>query len=142
MSKSRGNVTYVEDLLDKGFYPHHIRFYLLYGPYRDDLNLRLKHIEDRAGYLDRIRQLVDLLLNRETEDVEENDLDPAAEMRIDFENHMNNNLNYAGAFDAVADHLFRAVDTDRTFGIPNKSRQKLGVMLADADRIFGVLGCD
>jgi cysteinyl-tRNA synthetase len=142
MSKSRGNVTYIDDLLDKGFYPHHIRFYLLYGPYRDDLNLRLKHIEDRAGYLDRIRQLVDLLLNRETEDVEETNSDPAAEMRIAFENHMNNNLDYAGAFDAVADHLSRAVDTDRTFGIPQNSRQKLGVMLADADRIFGVLGCN
>lgn len=141
MSKSKGNVTYVEDLLDKGFYPRHIRFYLLYGPYRDSLDLRLKHMEYRAGYLDRVRHLADLLLSRETEDAQETDRDLAAEMRMAFENRMNDNLDYAGAFNAVAEHLIRAFQMDRDHGISTKSRQKLHAVIADADRVFGVLGC-
>ncbi len=141
MSKSKGNVTYVDDLLNDGFYPRHIRFYLLYGAYRDALDLRMEDIEDRAGYLDRIRRLVDFLFRYETEEAAETGVDLAADVRTVFENHMNDNLDYAGAFDGVAEQLFRAVQTDMAHGIPSKEREKLRAVMTDADRVFGVLGC-
>jgi cysteinyl-tRNA synthetase len=141
MSKSKGNVTYVDDLLNDGFYPRHIRFYLLYGDYRDALDLRVEDIEDRAGYLDRIRRLVDFLFRYETEEAAETGVDLAADVRTVFENHMNDNLDYAGAFDGVAEQLFRAVQTDMAHGIPSKDREKLRAVMTDADRVFGVLGC-
>ncbi len=147
MSKSKGNVTYVNDLIDDGFYPRHIRFYLLYGRYRENLDLRIENMEDRAGYLDRIRNLATLMLKRKKRDTKDSDgvvefeTDPAAEMRAAFEERMNDNLDYAGAFDTVAKHLFRAVQMDGADCISDKGRERLRAVLADIDRVFGVLGC-
>jgi cysteinyl-tRNA synthetase len=39
MSKSRGNVIYPDDLLRQGFSPEEIRFFLIYGHYRDKMSL-------------------------------------------------------------------------------------------------------
>ena len=141
MSKSKGNVTFVDDLLEQGFYPRHIRFFLLYGPYREKLDMRISRIEERAGHLDRVRRLAGSLFSRDTEDARATEVDLAAEMRTAFEKRMNDNLDYAGAFDAVAEHLVRAVQVDHTSGIPPRARAELNAVVTDADRIFGVLGC-
>ncbi len=141
MSKSKNNVVYLEEPLKNGFYPRHIRFYLLYGPYRETLDLRMSDLEDRAAYLDNVRRLADVLIVRQTEDADETGVDLAADMRSAFEDRMNDNLDYAGAFDAMAEHIFRALQVDRVCGIPPRSRQNLHAVMMDADRIFGVLGC-
>jgi cysteinyl-tRNA synthetase len=139
MSKSKDNVTYVEDLLEQGFHPRHIRFFLLYGPYNDKLDLRLSHMEERAGYLDRIRRLASSLQTHNTEAPHETQEDLAAEMRAAFEERMNDDLDYAGAFDAVADHLSCSVRVSKNGGINVKSRHDLLEVIQDLDRVFGVL---
>jgi cysteinyl-tRNA synthetase len=141
MSKSRGNTTFVDDLLEKGFYPRHIRFYLLYGPYRDDLDLRVSRLEQLSGYLDRVRRVADSLDRRETENAEEPDTNLAGEMRAAFEMSMNDNLDYAKAFDAFAERMFHALRIDGEKGIPPAAREKIRAAISDADRVFGVLGC-
>jgi len=141
MSKSRGNVTYVDDLLRQGFRPRHIRFFLLYGPYREDLDLRISRMEERAGRLDRIRRLARRLLERRTPDAARTGVDPAPAMRAGFEKCMNDNLDFPAAFDAVAGHLFQAAKLDATRGLPTACREGLRAVLAEADRVFGVLGC-
>jgi len=50
MSKSRGNITYLADLTARGYRPHHLRFYLIYGHYRDKLNLNLDHLHLARGW--------------------------------------------------------------------------------------------
>ena len=140
MSKSKNNVTYVQDLIEQGFQPRHIRFFLLYAPYNDKLNLRISHMEERAGHLDRIRRLASSLQTHNTEDSHGTQKDLAAEMRAVFEERMNDNLDYAGAFDAVADHLISAVRVDKNDGINVKSRDDLLEVVRDLDNVFGVLG--
>ena len=140
MSKSKDNVTYVEDLLEQGFHPRHIRFFLLYGPYNDKLDLRLSQMDERAGHLDRIRRLASSLQTHNTEDPHGNQEDLAEKMRFAFEARMNDNLDYAGAFDAMADHLICAVRVDANDGINVKSRNELIEVIRDLDRVFGVLG--
>lgn len=140
MSKSRNNVVYVDDLLGQGFCPRHIRFFLLYGPYRDKLDLRLSRIEERAGYLDRIRRLAAQLLEPESENAgEPGPPDPTAQVRAAFEERMNDNLDYAGAFEAVADHLIRAVHPHGAGGLSSGSRRKLHAAIVDVDKVLGVL---
>ncbi|MCF8107159.1 MAG: class I tRNA ligase family protein [Desulfohalobiaceae bacterium] len=141
MSKSKGNVTYMGDLLEWGFQPRHIRFFLLSGPYRDQLDLRMPHLDERAGYLDRIRRLAGRLFIGRTNEAGQAGGDPASELRAAFQERMNDNLDFAGAFDAIADHLIRAVSLDQTGSLPPGSRSKLCRMLRKADRILGVLGC-
>lgn len=141
MSKSKGNVVFVDDLLEKGFYPRHIRFFLLYGPYRDKLDMRVSRVEERAGRLDRVRRLAGSIFSRETGEAEETGVNLAAEMRAAFEERMNDNLDYAGAFEAVAEHLVRAVQIDAANGLNPGTRDELRAAIMDADRVFGVLGC-
>lgn len=142
MSKSRGNVAYVNELMTRGFSPQHLRFFLLYGPYRDKLDLRISNLEQRTGHLDRIRQLACSVTEGESKDAEPLNEDLAVNMRRDFEVHMNDNLDYAGAFDAMAKHLDRTAHIDKERGIPAENREQLRQVLNDIDRVFGVLGCE
>jgi cysteinyl-tRNA synthetase len=56
----------------------------------------------------------------------------------DFEARMNDNLDYAGAFDAVAEQLTRAARLDRSDGIPRAGRERLRSALREVDRVLGV----
>lgn len=141
MSKSKGNVAYTQDLLNQGFLPPQIRFFLLYGPYRDELDLRLSSLDERTGYLDRIRRLTRGLMERETEEARPPDSDPASDIRQAFSCYMNDNLDFAGAFDAVANQLILATHIDQTNGIPPDVRRGLREVLVEVDSVLGVLGC-
>jgi hypothetical protein len=62
------------------------------------------------------------------------------EMRAAFEKHMNNNLNYAGAFDVVADHLIRTERKDKVKGISAGNHNEILNVIRSTDRVFGVFG--
>jgi len=138
MSKSKGNVTFPHDLLNLGFRPRHIRFFLLYGPYRESLDLHLPVLEQRAGYLDRVRCLIERLKSSTGGTADSAGKDPGGKMRTAFEERMNDNLDYAGAFDAVAGHLQKAAATQMS----PEQRKALGAAVTDVDRVLGVLGDD
>ena len=140
MSKSKGNVTYVDDLLRRGFQPRHIRFFLLDGPYRDDLDLRKSRLEAGAGRLDRVRRLVARLHERHTPEAPRPHPDPAEALRDDFERAMNDNLDVAAAFAAVAHWLERAAEVDRADGLPSRRRTALQQTLKAIDGVLGVIG--
>ncbi|MDZ7721826.1 MAG: class I tRNA ligase family protein [candidate division KSB1 bacterium] len=142
MSKSKGNVAYLDDMVEKGFDYRHIRFFLLYAPYREKLDMCMPCVEERAGHLDRVRRLVCSLFEKETSGADEIDFDPAREIRDAFEEKMDDNLNVAAAFDAVADILMRAEHVDHENGLPAPTRRELHSVLNDIDRVFAVLGCD
>jgi hypothetical protein len=50
-----------------------------------------------------------------------------------------NKLDYAGAFDAVANHLILTERKDKVNGITAGSRNKLLDVIRSADKVFGVL---
>ena len=143
MSKSKGNVTYIEDLLEQGFSTRQIRFFLLYGPYGGSLDLKIATLEQRAGYLERIRHLTDLLLKKRTDAspaMPAKKVDPAAEdLTAGFEACMNDNLDFAGAFDQTAGVLMKAVQEDRSGGLSTGSRMALRIALRKVDSVFNVL---
>lgn len=59
----------------------------------------------------------------------------------DVDTHMKDNLDFAAAFDAVADRIVRISELDNTSGIPAKQRRRLSGTLADVDNVLGVLDC-
>ncbi|MFO7963402.1 MAG: class I tRNA ligase family protein [Desulfobacterales bacterium] len=142
MSKSTGNVVYPEHCMDQGFAPRHIRFFLLYGPYRDKLDMRDSVMHERAGYLDRVRRLVHRLCTGVAERAGKCDAHPAADVKAAFESGMDNNLDVAGAFDAMTDQLIRAVHIDASTGIDSRKREALRTALSDVDKVFCVLNID
>jgi cysteinyl-tRNA synthetase len=58
MSKSRGNIRYVEELLKNSLGAHHLRFFLVYKHYRRRLNLTPENLSQAAARLDALRELV------------------------------------------------------------------------------------
>lgn len=135
MSKSRGNVTYVETLIERGYLPEHIRFFLLCGPYRESLDLRREHLDLQTGRLDRLRRLAAGLLDHGGGGPLTAGPDPAAALRVDFEVRLNDNLDYAGAVDALETHLVAAA---RGKGLGPDGHRRLDAVVTDIGKVLGL----
>ena len=100
MSKSTGNVYYPSDLLGKGFSGDHLRFFLIYGPYRKKMNFTFERLAETSQKLDSLKRMVNdfqkqNFMNNSVEEIEE----LTSKLVIDFEKDMNNDLNVKSAFD-------------------------------------------
>ena len=101
MSKSTGNVYYPNDLLEKGFSGEHLRFFLIYGPYREKLNFTLEKLAETSRKLDSFKNMI-----RELQEQKSDRSHPKMAVLIsrlvsDFENAMNNDLSVKSAFDKL-----------------------------------------
>jgi cysteinyl-tRNA synthetase len=101
MSKSTGNVIYTGDVLEKGFSDEELRFFLIYSPYREQLNFTYENLAETSQKLRSFRNMVKALLgagkgvsNRVAQALVDN-------IPSEFENTMNNNLDVKGAFDSL-----------------------------------------
>ena len=109
MSKSRGNIVYLENLLEKGYPPEYIRFCLIYGHYREPLDLTDENLEKIAGKLvsfkEMVRQLISMRSGKERPSRESGDL--IKDVEEAFRQRMNDDLDVKGAFDGVRENLSR-----------------------------------
>lgn len=64
MSKSLGNLYTLDDLLAKGYTPAQIRYALLSGHYRQQLNFTFKGLDDAGSALAKLRKAIDGALER------------------------------------------------------------------------------
>lgn len=62
MSKSKGNVLYTEHILDRGYEPHHLRYFLLSEHYRKKLNFTWEAFQESCERIDTLRAAVAPLL--------------------------------------------------------------------------------
>lgn len=104
MSKSKGNVTYPEDLLNKDYTPEHIRFFLTCNHYREKLNLNPRALQESRIRLDSFRDKIKKIT--ETKDAGIESQGGSAEALINrlnpsFSRQMNDDLNVKTAFDAI-----------------------------------------
>ncbi|MBD3242884.1 MAG: class I tRNA ligase family protein [Chitinivibrionales bacterium] len=102
MSKSKGNVVYVSDLLDRGLSPEDIRFFLIDHHYRAKRNLTDATL-DRA----RIRhgRLLDIVAGLDEHAPETNGTDCTGELLASFSRAMNDDLNVPAAIDTLTAQL-------------------------------------
>ena len=138
MSKSRGNIVYVEDMLDSGISPHHLRFYLLYGHYRDRLNLNREHLHLARGRIDALRDLAGKI-GKSGPAVKKSDHRAARCIRrleADFQTRMNQDLDVKGAFDAVYESVEMLARMAAHGGLSAADRHRAAKAL---NRIDGVL---
>ena len=101
MSKSVGNVYYLEDLTAKGYSGDHVRFFLIYGHYRKRLNFTFDKLAEARRRLDQFKRMVlDLQESRSTAS------SPRAKQLAEgivpsFERHMDSDLDVKAAFNAL-----------------------------------------
>jgi cysteinyl-tRNA synthetase len=100
MSKSLGNIYYIEDLLKEGYSPGEIRFFLIYGHYRKRLNYSKKTLASSTGRLRGFRSRLGPIKAAANSDAQvEEEL--ARALRDRFTAAMDEDLNVGRAFDAV-----------------------------------------
>lgn len=101
MSKSRGNVHYVDDLVQMGYTGNHIRFFLIYGHYRKRLNFTLEKMKSASLKLDALRNMVRRLGESKARETRSKTKELAGRILTDFEKQMNNDLSVKAALDSV-----------------------------------------
>ena len=107
MSKSRGNLIYPKDMIERGCQWQHIRFFLINGHYRKRVNFTFKKFKKACNRLQEFKDMVTRLQSFKTTTRKSNPKAKKliAKLKNDFEANMNNDLHVKSAFDA----LFRTV---------------------------------
>ncbi len=141
MSKSRGNILYPEDLIDRGYEHKHLRFFLVYRHYRKKLNLTDENFAKTSEKLDRFRDLYRTLVDRGSE--KKSSSKTVSEL-IDsieplFRRTMNDDLRVGRAFDEVFELLLRIRTHAGEAGLDREERRRLAEHIASIDAVIGVI---
>jgi len=107
MSKSRGNVVYVDELVEQGHKPHAIRFAMIYRHYRSELNLVPDYLARCAEKLETFNTIARELTTVESgSEGAVNAPEPEiAEIGRLFTERMNDDLDVQGGFDLLLEKL-------------------------------------
>ncbi|AEH61793.1 Cysteine--tRNA ligase [Methanosalsum zhilinae DSM 4017] len=135
MSKSRDNIILLEDLLKNGYTPEEIRFFLIYGHYRQKLNFTYKNIDKSSEKLksahEMIRKIQAITENkgRQVHRTQKED-----EIETAFIQMMDDDLNVGEGFDTI----FRKLSQIRKSGY-NISVREAGELIDSVQKIDQVL---
>jgi cysteinyl-tRNA synthetase len=101
MSKSVGNVYYPSDIFEKGFSGEQLRFFLIYGHYRQKRDFNFQKLAETSRRLDSLKSMIVELQRAKPSSQAERQQALTGRITADFERHMNNDLDVKGAFDSV-----------------------------------------
>lgn len=132
MSKSKGNVVHVDDLLERGLSAEDIRFFLIDHHYRRKLNLTGTTLAQACKRRAHLLQLVETVAGAE----DSGGQDREAELIEGYLHAMNDDLNVRGAIDALTGRLERFAALTREHA---DARPSLSSVLRALERIDGVL---
>ncbi len=110
MSKSRGNIIYIKTLLKKGYSPQEIRFFLIYGHYRRDLNYSAKNMKTSIAALLDFKKMAGRIRKKAGDF--HSDETMTGRIKEVFNKEMDNDLDTRGAFDTLRD-FFSGMDIER-----------------------------
>jgi len=102
MSKSKGNICYTDTLQEQGYDLNEIRFFLIYGHYRNTLNYSEQRMHSVAEKLRTFRERVSRIASR-TDQTPGTDAGVAQRIKEAFAERMDDDLDVKGAFDKVFD---------------------------------------
>jgi cysteinyl-tRNA synthetase len=100
MSKSKGNIIYVDDLLSRGYAAAEARFVLVYGQYGKTMNFSYRKMEAAAVMLRDFRKIVGAISRRAGRAMPVR-CDAASLLAGTFKESMDNDLDVRNAFDGV-----------------------------------------
>ncbi|MCF8078189.1 MAG: class I tRNA ligase family protein [Desulfobacterales bacterium] len=141
MSKSRGNIVYVEDVLANGFAPRHLRFYLIYGHYRQKIDLNRDHLHLARGRIDTFCGLAAKIADEGRTAARSQESAPGLIRRLatGFEERMNDDLDVKGAFDSIYDTVEALAKMAASGKLSKKDRQEAARSLARIDGVLQVM---
>jgi cysteinyl-tRNA synthetase len=143
MSKSRGNITYPKDMIERGCQWQHIRFFLINGYYRKRLNFTFKKFKKACNRLLEFKDMVNHLQCFKT-NVGKSNTSPKvkeliAKMKSDFGANMNNDLHVKDAFDALFKTVSKLVSLAERGKIYVEDIKKAVAELKKIDQVMQVI---
>jgi len=141
MSKSKGNVIYPEDLVGHGCDGQHVRFLLIYGYYRDKLNVTEKMMDARCRQIDELQQHVASVLSDSGETAKSSPRMESAVKEIIpiFEHAMNNDLHVQEAIDEMKGVVDELHHLSGGKALPVAIRRSAKNALRKIDTVLGVM---
>lgn len=100
MSKSKGNILYIDDLKKQGYSAREIRFSLIYGRYREKMNYSDKQISEPVNKLRSFKKIMRKIKDRATKKRRYDDTLPRR-IKETFMKNMNDDLDVRDAFDGL-----------------------------------------
>jgi len=134
MSKSKGNVCYTDTLLEHGYSPSEIRFFLIYGHYRKRLNYSNHNMQSTVEKLRAFKRIVRSIEKR-ADDPTKTRGEISNNIEKTFRVSMDNDLDVKGAFD----EMYRLLSSFDVRDLsPGESAAITGVLKA-VDEVFKVM---
>ena len=142
MSKSKGNIIYIDDLLKAGHSMEEIRFLLIYRHYRKKLNFNYEKIKRSSLKLKHTCEMIEAI-RRSIPGKEKSSVrveEAIRRLKNVFEKNMDNDLDVKHAFD----DLFKTLSILTKYSVKNSFTQKdkdtIIVELGNIDEVFQVFG--
>jgi cysteinyl-tRNA synthetase len=104
MSKSKGNIHYVEDLIRGGYTADEVRFFLIYGHYRRDLNYTKEKMESTAEKLRNLKRKAKAI-GRKAYPTSKVNREISKRVKDPFTREMDNDLDVVSAFDKLYEFI-------------------------------------
>lgn len=145
MSKSRGNVIYLENLLQMGFKPNFIRFALIYNHYRKNLDLCPDYLENTSARLQTFIRMAEALTDpdeaarKERSDATEPSMPDLCAI---FRECMNNDLDVKGAFDRLFDILSQWMEIKAQRRFDPRASRRVREELEKIDSVLQIFDSD
>jgi len=140
MSKSKGNVIYLDDLLKAAYTREEIRFFLIYGHYRVRLNFSYDNLKKASEKLKRVYEMIDSIQDADA-GVQKSD-DAVKELiehlKQDFEKNMDDDLNVKQAFDDMLSALIQLTELAKLNRVTSEDAKRIITTLKSIDSVLQV----
>ena len=139
MSKSLGNIMYIDGLIEKGYSPREIRYTLLTTHYRQKLNFSLEILESSRSSLKRIDELLFTLESGKEGPLSESVEAVIDEMKTKFEEFMDDDLNVSGATGTLFSGIRKLNTINIKTPLTHLDAQEILKVLHRIDSVLGVV---
>jgi len=140
MSKRKGNILYVEDLINKGYTIAEIRFFLIYGHYSERMNFTFNKFEKSSKKINEFRKMSNFIINKNN--VNESSIKVAGlidDLIRSFEINMGNNLDVKNAFDSIFLIIDQLYKLKKEGNISDKDSEIISNKLHKIDDVLKVI---
>lgn len=141
MSKSRGNIIYPKDLIERGCQWQHIRFFLINSYYRKRLNFTFKKFKKACNRLHEFKNMLSKIQSVKATASKSNPKTKKliTELKKDFEENMNNNLHVKDAFDALFKTISKLVSQTEKGRVNREDAEEAITELKNIDQVLQVI---
>jgi cysteinyl-tRNA synthetase len=138
MSKSKGNVIYLDDLVKAGYTAEEVRFFLIYGSYRKRLNFTFDRIEKTAEKLRQVCGMI-ALIKKAGIDVSTGRAAELIEwLEQDFRKNMDDDLDVKHAFDDLSAILKKKTVLADRKQVSQQETKRIITVLTDIDKVLQI----